>query len=307
MKKYFILIILATGLLSSCSNNGNQADAYGNFESTDQLVTVEIPGKLLFLNLQEGQTINKGDTIALVDTTQIHLKKLQLKASIQAIRGKLQDVGPQISLLEKQVQVLEKEKKRVVSLLAKEAATQKQLDDLQGKIDVFNQQIQTTIDQNKIANRAILSQIPPLKTQLLQLEDQISRCFVINPTDGTVLLKFVEPGEIVNQARPLYKVANLSSMELRAYISGEQLDNITIGQKVDVEIDKDDDTNQRMEGEVSWISDRAEFTPKTIQTKEERVNLVYAFKVRVNNEAGKFKIGMPGEVHLRLSVENGEQ
>lgn len=306
MKQFLFFITLTTLLFSACSNNGNLADAYGNFESTDQLVTPEMPGKLLFLNIEEGKTIQKGDTVALVDTTQLYLKKLQLHASIKAIKGKLQDPGPQIELLQKQIEVMNKELKRVESLLAAEAATPKQLDDLQGKIDVLNQQIKSTREQSKIANRALLSQIPPIETQILQLNDQISRCFVINPVEGTVLLKLVEEGEMVAQTRALYKIANLSTMELRAYLSGDQLADIAIGQKVIVEIDQDKDSNKQLEGEISWVSNKAEFTPKTIQTKEERVNLVYAFKVKVNNDEGHLKIGMPGEVYFNNQPENKE-
>lgn len=301
MKSKYFVLLLSLVLLQACSNNNDLADAYGNFESTDQLVTPEIPGKLLFFDIEEGQYLNKGDTVALIDTVQLHLKKQQLKSSIQAIRGKLQDPSPQIALFEKQIQVLEKERKRVASLVAAEAATQKQLDDIQGQLDVLQQQIITTKDQVKQANDALLSQIPPLKVQIEQLEDQLKRCFVLNPRNGTVLLKLAEPGELVNQGRPLYKIADISTMDLRAYVSGDQLPKVKIGATVDVEIDKDDDTNQRLSGVISWISDKAEFTPKTIQTKEERVNLVYAFKVRVDNTNGLLKIGMPGEVHFRTN------
>lgn len=306
MKQFTLFITLALLLLSSCSNKGDLADAYGNFESTDQLVTPEMPGKLLIFHVEEGKTLEKGDTVAMVDTTQLYLKKLQLRASIKAIKGKLQDPRPQIELLQKQKEVLNKELKRVQSLLAADAATPKQLDDLQGKIDVLDQQVKTTREQSALANRALLSQIPPLETQILQLDDQISRCYVINPTDGTVLLKLVEEGEMVAQSRALYKIADLSTMELRAYISGDQLADIAIGQKVIVEIDKDEDSNQALEGEISWVSYQAEFTPKTIQTKEERVNLVYAFKVKVNNDEGKLKIGMPGEVYFNNKANSAE-
>jgi HlyD family secretion protein len=298
MKTKYLILSLGIVLFSACSNKNDLADAYGNFESTDQLVTAEIPGKLLYFTVEEGQILNEGDTVALIDTVQLFLKKEQLKSSIRAIRGKLQDPGPQTDLLEKQIQVLDKERKRVESLLAADAATQKQLDDIQGKIDILSQQIVTTQEQVAQANDALLSQIPPLKVQIEQLDDQLDRCFVTNPRKGTVLLKLAEPGELVNPARPLYKIADISTMELRAYVSGAQLPQLKIGKSVDVEIDLDKHTNQRLSGEISWIADRAEFTPKTIQTKEERVNLVYAFKVRVDNREGLLKIGMPGEVRF---------
>jgi HlyD family secretion protein len=304
MKNFILLLLAGTILVSACNNTDDQADAYGNFESNDQLVTTEIPGRLIFLNIEEGQTLKEGDTIALVDTMQLHLQKQQLKSSIRAIRGKLQHVQPQIDLVKKQIEVLQKEKTRIEGLVKVEAATPQQLDDIQGKIDVAVQQIKTTEEQNKLANAAILSQIPPLESQIVQLDDQISRCFIINPVAGTVLLKLAEPGEIAFQTKPLYKIADISTLYLRAFVSGEQLPAIRIGQKVYVEIDKDEETNQRIEGEVSWISEKAEFTPKTIQTKEERVNLVYAFKTKVDNASGKLKIGMPGEVHFNTAEQD---
>ena len=307
MKRIIVLLISGIFILNACSENGDQADAYGNFESTDQLVMPEMAGKLLWLHAEEGKSLTKGDTVALVDTTQLHLKKKQVLASIRAVRGKLQDATPQVELYSKQIQVLEKERKRVASLLEADAATQKQLDDLQGKIDVLEQQINTTRDQVSLANRSILSQIPPLESQIEQIEEQIDRSYVINPRNGTVLLKLVEAREIVNPARALYKIADVSSMELRAYISGDQLPKLKIGQNVTVAIDQTKRENQKLEGTVSWIAEQAEFTPKTIQTKEERVNLVYAFKVHVDNDTGVLKIGMPGEVHFHPGEDSSKQ
>ena len=299
--KNTILFLLLSLLLFQCRQKDNGADAFGNFESRDMLVTTEIPGKLLYLKAEEGQSLQEGDTIALIDTISLHLKQEQLLASIQAIRGKLQDAGPQVSLLQKQIDVLDKEKRRLVALIADEAASQKQLDDLQGRIDVLQQQIQTTEAQNAQANASILSQIKPLRSQIDQVRDQIDRCFIINPMKGTVQYKLAEPGEIVAPPKALYKIADIEDLELRAYISGDQLAQIRIGQEVTVQIDQDKKRNESLPGRISWIADQAEFTPKTIQTKEERVNLVYAFKVRVANPEGKLKLGMPGEVHFKTN------
>ena len=303
MKKLLPILLYFSFFSIACNNNGEEADAFGNFESQDQMVTSETNGKLLFFNVEEGQLIEKGTIIGLIDTTQLHLKKLQLDASIAAIKGKLQDAGPQLRLIDKKIKVLDKEKQRVLSLLKDEAATQKQLDDIQGQLDILNQQKETLADQTTIANRALLSQIAPLKVQIEQVNDQINRCNIVNPITGTVLLKLAEAGDIVSPVKPLYKIADIAEMQLRAYISGDQLPHISIGQKVFIEIDENKDENKRIPGTISWISDRAEFTPKTIQTKEERVNMVYAFKVQADNAEGKLKIGMPGEVHFKNSEE----
>ena len=299
MKNNVLLFCLLCISLIRCGDKNASADAYGNFESRDVLVTAEIPGRLLFLSVAEGTTIEKGDTIGLVDTVSLHLKQTQLESSIQAIRKQLQDPGPQIRLLEKQIDVLEKEKTRLLALIADEAATPKQLDDLQGKLDVLQQQISTTRDQNAIANRAILSQIAPLQRQIEQIRDQISRCYIVNPLSGTVLMQLTEPGELVSPQKALYKIARLDQLEIRAYLSGDQLGQISLGQEVWVKVDGANGKLESMPGKVSWIADQAEFTPKTIQTREERVNLVYAFKVQVENSTGMLKLGMPGEVYFR--------
>lgn len=308
MKHKILLSLSLLGLIlfSACNSDNDLADAYGNFESTDQIVYAEMPGKLLYFNIETGKEVNQGENIGLVDTTQLYLKKMQLLASIKAIKGKIQNASPQVDLIKKQITVLEKEKVRIQSLLRDEAATQKQLDDIQGKLDIFHQQIATVEAQTKLANNALLSQISPVKSQIAQVDDQIERCFINNPMEGRVLLKFANIGDIINPAKPLYKIANTKSLDLRAYISGDQLPKIKLGQKVWVEIDSDKENNQGFEGEITWISDKAEFTPKTIQTKEERVNLVYAFKVKVDNKSGSIKIGMPGEVSFNKEADKPE-
>ena len=301
MKNIVIASILMIIFASACDYNNHRADAYGNFEASDQLVSPEISGKILEFTVEEGVQLQKGQQVAIIDTTQFYLKKLQLYASINAIKSQLQDPGPQIDILKKKILVLNKEKDRVISLIKDDAGTQKQLDDIQGQLDILEQQIISTKEQSLIANRAMMGQIAPIESQILQLEDQINRCFVKNPVDGTVLLKFSEADEIASPLKALYKIADLSSLELRAYVNGEQLPNIAIGREVWVEIDRDSKSNERLGGKVSWIAERAEFTPKTIQTKEERVNMVYAFKVKVDNPDGKIKIGMPGEVYFDKS------
>ncbi|MCO6491052.1 MAG: HlyD family efflux transporter periplasmic adaptor subunit [Phaeodactylibacter sp.] len=297
MKASSFLLFLAALLLSSCQENGDTADAYGNFEAREVIVSAEGSGQLLHFSVEEGQELQAGQLIGLIDTTPLHLKKQQLRASIQAVGGKTQEVQPQVDVLQKQKQNLLREEKRLKALVADNAATPKQLDDIQGQIDVVDKQIAAALSQNKDINQGILAEIAPLQAQIDVVEDQIRRCYIHNPIDGTVLLKLAEPNEITATGKPLYTIAKMEELELRAYISGVQLPHLRLGQQVEVLIDEDQENNRSLPGTVSWISDKAEFTPKTIQTKEERVNLVYAFKVKVKND-GSLKIGMPGEVVL---------
>lgn len=289
----FIFLMLL--LVVSCQEVEERADAYGNFEANEIIVSAEGSGKILALEVEEGQRLEAGQYIGLVDTVPLHLKKMQLLASIKTINSKTQDAQPQIEVLQEQKANLLREEKRVKALLADKAATPKQLDDIQGQIQVVDQQIQATRKQTATLNRGILGEKDPVQAQILQLDDQIQRCYIYNPIDGTVLAKLAESHEFTATGKPLYKIANLKELILRVYVSGAQLPQLKIGQQVEVFIDADKTTNQSLTGTLSWISDQAEFTPKIVQTKEERVNLVYAAKIRVPND-GRLKIGMPGEV-----------
>lgn len=293
-KEGFLFLTLAF-LLAACQQEENSADAYGNFEATETIVSAEANGKLLFLNVEEGKTLKAGELVALVDTTLLYLQKKQLRATLGTIGKKTQDPNPQIAVLEGQKANLIRERDRVKALLADKAATPKQLDDLNGQIEVVERQISAARKQAGTANTGILGEKDPVLAQIQMLEEQIRRCYVRNPVSGTVLTKIAEPSEVVGFGSPLYKIAPLDTLELRAYVSGSQLANLKIGQQVTVQIDEEGGGVRSLPGQVSWISSKAEFTPKTIQTKEERVNLVYAFKVRAAND-GALKIGMPGEV-----------
>ncbi|MFQ5445298.1 MAG: HlyD family secretion protein [Saprospiraceae bacterium] len=290
--------ITVVGLLvffSACKGKEKTADAYGNFEATETIVSAEASGKLLLIKAEEGTTLKAGELVALVDTTLLHLQKLQLQAKLGAIGKKTQDPNPQIAIYEEQKRNLLRERDRVQNLLAGKAATPKQLDDLNGQIEIVEAQIAAARRQAGTANTGILSEKEPVLAQIRLLEEQIRRCYVYNPVNGTVLTKTAELSELVGLGSPLYKIAALDTLELRAFVSGEQLPALKLGQKVNVQIDQEGGGVRSLPGTVSWISSKAEFTPKTIQTKEERVNLVYAFKVRVAND-GALKIGMPGEV-----------
>lgn len=290
MKKQYILIsTFLLGTLLSCSND-EKADGYGNFEATEIIVSSEANGKLEFLYLEEGQTLEKGAIIALVDTLQLYLNKQQLLASKETVASKSGGVWSQVSVLNEQLQTAKLEQQRIQNMFADKAATQRQLDLANSQSDVLRKQIQSVETQNA----PIVNEVKTIEAKVAQINDQIVKSKITNPIAGTVLTKFAEPGEIVSFGKPLYKIANMEEMTLRVYVSETQLANIKIGQQVTVKIDSGEEMKD-YEGSISWISASAEFTPKIIQTKEERVNLVYAVKVIVKND-GSLKIGMPAEM-----------
>ena len=307
-----ILIPIIAIILTGCRQNGNDADASGTFEADEVIVSSEIAGKILSFDVEEGQTIDKGKVVGIIDAENLVLQKEQVEASIRALREKTSDVKPQIELLRDQLNVqrsqlanLQHEKKRVINLLKDDAATGKQLDDINSQIEVLQGQMEVTrqqinVQQSNVStqNRGVLSESQPLEKRAEQLNDQIKRANITNPQKGTVLTKYAEAGEITSAGKALYTLANLSTLTLRAYISGSQLSEIKLGQQVIVRVDKGKDDYKELPGTVTWISDKAEFTPKTIQTKDERANLVYAIKVKVNND-GYLKIGMFGEILLK--------
>ena len=286
-------LLIAAGTAGCASDDGN-SDAYGNFEATEVLISSEAAGPLLTFDVSEGTVLAAGQTVGHVDTVQLALQRDQLRAGREAMLSRIDGVLAQIRVLEEQRRVATVELDRVKRLLESRAATEKQLDDLEGQIAVIDRQIASTRSQNA----TIRKEIEAVDAQILQLEDRIRRSLIVNPVDGTVLVKHAEAYEQIGVGSPLYKIADLSTLFLRAYVSGDQLPGLSLGQAVTVLLDKDRTENQSLEGVISWIASDAEFTPKTIQTKEERVDLVYAFKVRVANPEGLIKIGMPGEVRF---------
>ena len=285
-----LLVVLSS--LLGCTNDQHIADAYGNFEATELVISSEATGKLLGFTADEGRILQIGEIVGLVDTLQLTLQRNQLAASRRAVRSRIPSVVAQIDVLEEQKRVARIEVDRVEKLLQDQAATQKQLDDMIGQISVIDRQIQSIRTQNT----TILSELEAMDAQIAQIDDALGKCRIINPVTGTVLVSYAEPFELTAQGKPLYKLADLETMYLRAYISGSQLPHIRLGQRVTVLVDEDEEANRPLQGEISWIASQSEFTPKLIQTKEERVNLVYAFKVRIANPDGAIKIGMPGEV-----------
>ncbi len=290
--KTTILILLVFSTLISCKTGDEKADGYGNFEATEILISSEANGKLLQFTVKEGQDLEKGKVVGLVDTLQLYLKKQQLLASKNTIGSKSRGVLSQINVLNAQLATAKTNKTRIENLIKANAGTQKQLDDVNGQIDVIKQQIRSVETQNA----PIVNELKSVAIQVKQIEDQISKSVLTNPISGTVLTSYAEPNEIVNFGKPLYKIADLNTLELRVYVSEPQLPNIKIGQQVIVKIDSGE-TMKSYDGTITWIATEAEFTPKIIQTKEERVNLVYAVKVTVKND-GSLKIGMPAEMWI---------
>ncbi|MFD2552238.1 HlyD family secretion protein [Bizionia sediminis] len=290
--KKILIVLTVINVLTACNNNGDKADGYGNFEATEISVSAENTGKLMAFTIEEGTVLEHNQLIGYIDTIPLHLKKNQLMVQKDVINAKSKGVLSQIDVLQAKLKTASINKNRVENLIKDSAGTQKQLDDVVGEIDVIKTQIRSVETQNA----PVVNELKSIDVQLQQLEDQIQKSKIINPINGTVLSKYAESNEIVAFGKPLYKIADLSTMELRVYVSETQLANIFIGESVSVKID-DQNGMKTYEGTISWIASEAEFTPKIIQTKEERVALVYAVKIQVKND-GSIKIGMPAEMWL---------
>ncbi len=293
--KRFITFVLLGSIAVACNNSQDKADAYGQFEADETLVSAEVNGKLLSFQAAEGTTLEADQQAGLIDTTQLHLKKGQLQASMEALQARMPNVASQIKVYDEQLEATQRDLKRAQNLLADKAATPKQVDDLQSQVAVLKSRKNASLTNLNDQNRSLLSEMNSLQFQLKQVEDQLEKSRIINPTKGTVLSNYVEVGELVQMGKPLYRIANLEQLTFRAYVSEDQLVNIKIGQEVTVRVDRPNDEFQNFKGKITWVSDESEFTPKVIQTKEDRVNLVYAVKIKVEND-GQLKIGMPGEV-----------
>ncbi|CAG4993484.1 hypothetical protein DYBT9275_01178 [Dyadobacter sp. CECT 9275] len=305
---WLVALILGTGLVS-CNEKESTYDASGVFEAEETIISAEATGVITWLELEEGQMLPAGKEVGVIDTTQLYLRKKQLQAQYNAIGGKTPQIAKQtaaykkqMALTESQINTLLIEKKRIENLLKVDAATPKQLDDINGQLDVLTKQLEVIRNQDiaqtsvlSTQTKSILSEGLPLQVQIEQVEDQLEKCHIINPVTGTVLSKYLEANEMAVPGKPIYKIADLSTLILRAYIAGNQLPQVRLNQKVKVLTDSGKGEYQTREGIVTWISSKAEFTPKTIQTKDERANMVYAVKVLVKND-GYLKIGMYGEI-----------
>lgn len=310
-QKNMLVIMIALLTLSSCKNKF-ESDASGMFEAEEIIVSAQQSGQITELNINEGDSVDQNKIVGQIDVTGDKLKAEQVNASINALNEKTNNPQAQVAFYQKQIEVQQaqlaqqmKEKTRIENLLKADAATKKQSDDINAAIDqlqkqiaVTQQQVQLSLSNINTQNRSILSEKDPLEKSIAQIQYQISKGAIVAPISGTILTKYAYKGEMTATGKVLFKMANLDTMTLRAYISGDQLGQIKSGQQLKVLIDNGAKDYKEYVGTISWIASKAEFTPKTIQTKDERANLVYAIKVRVKND-GYLKIGMYGEVRLK--------
>ena len=285
------LIIIGALLTTGCGNNADEADAYGNFEATEVFVSAETNGRILKLDVTEGSEIDRGTEIALIDTTLFHLQKNEINAGMRSVRTRINSINAQNDILNQQIENLKINIARIENMLKDDAATQKQYDDLAGQVAVLQKQIAA----NNTQKASIAAELSVFESKKATLNGQLRRSSVKSPLEGTLIEKYSESGEMTTAGKPLVKIADLSLIKLKVYVSGAQLGSIKTGGECTVRVDDGEKGYASFPGTVSYISEKAEFTPKIIQTKEERVTLVYAVTIDVKND-GTMKSGMPGEV-----------
>jgi len=295
--KSTLSIILLSLLFSACSDTTGDWFATGSFEADETIISSESAGVLKAFSVNEGQVLKAGEIVGYTDSTQLWLKRQQIDAQIEAVISRKPNIGTQLATLKEQLSTAENEKKRIDRLVQSKAATTKQADDINAQIAVIKKQIQAAQSSLNISSSSLDAEINVLKIQALQIDDQLSKSKIVNPINGTVLVSYAEAFEMTAPGKPLYKIADLSTIYLRIFVSADHLTQIKLNQNVKVRTDDGSGGFNHYEGQVSWISSKAEFTPKTIQTKEERTNRVYAVKVRVKND-GALKIGQYGELIL---------
>jgi HlyD family secretion protein len=296
--KYSIKPFFLTVLVLSCNDKEFAFDASGTFEAVEVIVSSEVSGTIEQFDVDEGAPVARGQMLGWIDSTQLYLKKKQLLAQIDAILSKRPHIATQLASYRVQLDAAEREQHRIENLFKAEAATQKQVDDANAQVTMIRRQMEAHRSSLDISSQGLVSETLPVTAQIEQLNDQLRRSRIVNPIDGTILTRYAEAHELVTPGKPLYKVADVSTLELRAYLSGTQLPHVKLNQPVTVLIDNGSGGYNEYPGTLGWISNKAEFTPKTIQTKDERADLVYAVKVRVKND-GFLKIGMYGEVKLK--------
>lgn len=284
-------------LLTACGKGNGDYDASGVFETTEVIVSAEANGKIMQLNFIEGQQVEQGKPIGYIDTVQLYLKKMQLLTNTSAVKSGRVDIPRQIAAIKQQIATQKNEQKRFTNLVKANAANQKQLDDINAQILVLERQLTAQTELLENSNKNISEQSSGLGVQVAQINDQIQKSIISSPINGTILSKYAEQGELATPGRALFKVADIEHMFLRAYITASQLTQVKIGQVVKVYADFGEKEMKEYSGTITWISDKSEFTPKTIQTRDERANLVYAVKVAVKND-GYLKYGMYGELKL---------
>lgn len=293
------LVLLATSafLTLSCGGKDGEYDASGTFEATEIIVSSEANGKILSLDIVEGQQLEAGAPVGTIDSTQLYLKKRQLLTSVRGVEVRRPEYNKQIAATQQQIATQISEKARIERLVKAEAANQKQLDDINSSISVLQKQLEAQKSSLTTTTSGMSEDAAALMIQVDQLNDQLSKCRILSPIKGTVLVKYAEAGELTGSGKPLFKIADIENMILRAYITSDIITKLKLNQEVKVFADFGEKEMREYPGTIVWISDKAEFTPKTIQTKKERANLVYAVKIAVKND-GYIKIGMYGEVKI---------
>ena len=284
-------------LNTSCRRSTTDYDASGSFEAVEVIVSSEANGKIQQFKLEEGVNVKAGEILGVIDTTQLYLKKLQLLQSIKAANSRKTDVDKQIAALQQQITTAKTEKTRIENLLKADATNRKQLDDINAQIATLNKQLDAQKSAMEKGNNSISEESGGLEIQIAQIEDQLKKCYITSPINGNILVKYAEFGELAVAGKALFKVADMSNIILRVYVTSEQLAQLNIGKEVEVFADYTKDVVKKYKGTIEWISDKSEFTPKTIQTRDERANLVYAVKVSVKND-GYLKIGMYGGINI---------
>ena len=296
MKPYSVLTTLSLSfLLFSCNNGSEDYDATGSFEATEIIVSSQANGRILTLNVNEGEQLQTGQIVGRIDSTQLYLQKMSLLSNAQGVRAQQPDIRKQTAALQDQIKTLERERARVERLITANAANQKQLDDIESQIVVLQSQLSAQTSTLRKSSENISAQSSTLEIQVAQLDDQLEKTQISSPISGTVLNRYAEAGELATMGTPLFKIADTGTLFLRAYVTNDQLALIKLKDEVTVRVDDGEGNMKTYKGSISWISDKSEFTPKTIQTKNERANLVYALKIAVPND-GYLKIGMYGEV-----------
>ena len=293
------LVLLATSAFFtlSCGGKDGEYDASGTFEATEIIVSSEANGKILSLDIIEGQQLEAGAPVGTIDSTQLYLKKRQLLTSVRGVEVRRPEYNKQIAATQQQIATQISEKARIERLVKAEAANQKQLDDINSSISVLQKQLEAQKSSLTTTTSGMSEDAAALMIQVDQLNDQLSKCRILSPIKGTVLVKYAEAGELTGSGKPLFKIADIENMILRAYITSDIITKLKLNQEVKVFADFGEKEMREYPGTIVWISDKAEFTPKTIQTKKERANLVYAVKIAVKND-GYIKIGMYGEVKI---------
>ncbi len=298
MKSYKIAAYSAAILIAvSCSDKENTFDATGFFEATEVTVSSEATGRIIEFDITEGQEVLADKKIGYVDSLQLHLSKLQIEKNIQALKSNIPDIGTQTSALKEQIRKQKFERDRIAKLVESNAAPQKQLDDINSSILIMENEVKAVEANLRNSTASAEAQIASLEMQLAQIDDKLAKCLICSPINGVILSKYAEKGELATTGKPLFKVADIKHLYLRAYFTLGQLKDIKLGQKVKVTADFGGDSLREYEGTVTWISEKSEFTPKSILTKDDRENLVYAVKIAIEND-GYVKIGMYGEVIL---------